>query len=186
MLEIIISMLVFLIGAAKKGRPRRRRGIMVANCDHELSLGTLALNTAVIDGIQGNADRPIWFVSVDGIWSIKELTDLDGPIVVGYAHSDYTVTEIKEFLEINAGFNFSDMLTRERQARKIRVAAVLQPSGGAETDWVANDGRPIRTKLNWGCPSGSTLNMFAYNRGAALTTGAEVQLSGCKVYFRPN
>ncbi len=102
------------------------------------------------------------------------LTAGDGPIIVGYAHSDFSVTEIKEAIEASASISVGDQVAQERANRKVRLVGQL-------TDLVEelNDGKPVKTKLNWLIPIGKEVNIFAYNDGAALlTTGAVVSCSG--------
>ncbi len=178
-------LLAFLSMAKAKSRRGKRRYVLVAQGDSEIALATLAAQTAITAAFQANADRPIFVISADGIWTVKDLTVADGPIVVGWCHSDYTVTEIKEYLEGNTGFTRASMTEREIQTRKIRVAGIISSNEGTGTDAVLNDGKPIRTKLGWSQPAGTTINMFAYNKGTDLTTGAELQVTG-KVYFKNN
>ncbi len=177
-------LLAFLSMAKKRGR-RRGRYVLVAQGDAEIAGSTLAAVTALTGAMQAVADRPIFLISVDAAWTWKDITLGDGPLTVGYAHSDYTVTEIKEYIEGNTGFTRASMTEREIQTRKIRIAGVLNPDAGGGVDASLRGGDIVRTKLGFSIPAGETLNAFIYNKGTALTTGSEVQLT-FKVYFRPS
>ncbi len=105
---------------------------------------------------------------------MTDLTANDGPIVIGLAHSDYTVTEIKEALEASTAIDAGNLIAQERANRKVRIIGTMN-----EVRESLNDGQPISTKLNWLMTIGKTVNLFAYNDGAALlTTGAVVALNG--------
>ncbi len=108
-------------------------------------------------------------------WGITGLTVGEGPITVGYAHSDYTVTEIKECLEANTAISQGDKVANEKSNRLVRVVGTL----GGSPNSVLNDGKPIATKLNWLITIGDQVNMFFFNEGtSSLTTGAVVNCAG--------
>ncbi len=105
----------------------------------------------------------------------------DGPVTVGFAHSDYSVTEIKEALESALSISPSDKISAERARRLVRIVGQFTPqvqdatSGGM----VLNDGKPISTRLNWPMSIGMQVNIFAYNNdNNALQTGAIVHAMG--------
>ncbi len=114
-------------------------------------------------------------MSIKGVWSLTDLTANDGPILVGYAHSDYSVTEVKECLESNAAIDQGDKIAQERSNRLVRVVGIMN-----DVRSTLNDGKPITTKLNWLINIGDSVNMFFYNDNSAnaLTTGANVELNG--------
>ncbi len=102
------------------------------------------------------------------------MTAGEGPLTIGYAHPDYTVTEIKECLEAQAAIDLGDKVAQERSNRLIRVIGMID----AEND-VLNDGMPVTTKLNWVMPAGQTPNLFVFNESTGpLTTGSSVKLAG--------
>jgi len=176
MYEILIVLIAALavIMAAK----RRRWTAADANVPFqaEKSLGTLGNLTAIVGALVDASDNEYRAISVKSTWSIRDFTAGEGPISVGYAHGDYTATEIKEFLESGAAMTRNDKIAAEQANRLIRLVGVFSGQG---TDETLNDGKPIRTRLNWVIPDGGAINQFAYNHsGAALTTGAEVVQQG--------
>ncbi len=107
-------------------------------------------------------------------WSIEGLVATEGPITVGLAHDDYTVTEIKEALEAAAAIDPGDKIAQEQANRLVRVVGTL----GQATE-ALNNGEPISTKLNWLIGVGHAINMFAFNEStAALTTGSTIHCIG--------
>ncbi len=178
MLEIVLLFTMLLLaGYRKGGYPSRGRyslrGVRFAN---SITLGTLANITVITSGTTGVADGAYRMISIQGVWSLKDSTGNEGPIVVGYAHSDYTVTEIKEALEANASISVGDKVANERSKRLVRIVGQFDGTG---QDRTINDGRPLKTRLNWFIPIGDEVNMFAYNdSGATLTTASVVDLTG--------
>ncbi len=151
-------------------------------------LGALASVTASIARLLSADLEQNYFVnSVDCTWSIKDFTVAvgDGPILVGFCHNDYSVTEVKEALEVSL-LGPANKIEQERQRRLVRIVGIMHPtqeSAGLEID-VMNDGKPIRTKLNWMIEEGKSLDLFTYNMGSSvLTTGAILDASG-SIYGR--
>ena len=105
----------------------------------------------------------------------------DGPVTVGYAHSDYSVTEIKECLEAFAAIDQGDKIARERANRLVRTVGTLGAGvvAGATSYDVLNDGKPVSTKLNWLINIGDSVVLFAFNESTgALTTGSFINAQG--------
>ncbi len=129
---------------------------------------------AVVGALTGSADGAYRVRSIKAAWNSIVLAAADGPLVVGYAHSDYTVTEIKECLESIAAISVGDLIAQEHANRLVRVVGTLNDA----TEDELNDGKPITTKLNWLIPIGKAVNMFVYNDGVAMTTGCVVSCNG--------
>lgn len=107
-------------------------------------------------------------------WNLQGLTAGEGPVTVGYAHSDYTVGEIKECLEATSSIDQGDKIAQEKANRLIRIVGTVDAE-----DSRLKDGLPISTKLNWKIAIGQNVNIFAFNEStAALTTGSSLKLSG--------
>ncbi len=173
MLEIVIILVLMLVGAAKKGRrTRRRAALVVLRYTFVLTLSTLANVTAVkVNVFTGNVTRDLFMQSIDCLWSMRDHTAGEGPIIVGFAHGDYTVTEIKECLEADT-LSLADRIARERSTRWVRDGGIFDGLGG---DTTLNDGRAKRTRLRFPIENGFNLAVWAYNQsGAALTTGATI------------
>ncbi len=141
----------------------------------ELALGTLGSDTALTVAIQGGTSTaPMRIVSVNSTWQISALTADEGPLTVGYAHPDYSVTEIKECLGSQAAIDLGDKVAQERANRLIRIVGTIDSE-----DERLNDGLPVKTRLNWLLPAGQTPNVFVWNeQTGALTTGSSLKLSG--------
>ncbi len=99
----------------------------------------------------------------------------DGPLTVGICHSDYSNTEVKECLESGASIDQGDKIAQEQGNRLVRIVGSMLP--GEEEN--LNDGKPIKTRLNWMIDIGSAVNVFVYNEGSgSLTTGSLMKLTG--------
>lgn len=161
---------------AKKGRGKRRFNLRRVRTTPSLALGTLGANIAITGALTGAADGQYRIMSAKQTWSMDDHTAAEGPIMVGYAHSDYSVTEIKEALEAAASISLGNKVAQEQANRLVRLVGVL---GGEVDSEALNDGKPITTKLNWAIPIGQNVNIFAYNDGlAALSTGSVVHAMG--------
>ncbi len=158
-------------------RPKRRaftlRGVRASP---SISLGALAAITVFAGAIFGNADGAYRIMSYTGTWSIENHTAGEGPIVVGFAHGSYTVTQIKEAIESGASISIGNKLADEHAGRLVRRIGTFS---GNSTEETLNDGKPIKTRLNWAIPIGTNFNLFAYNDSTAtLTTGTIVRTNG--------
>ncbi len=181
MMEIIILGIVIMMLMAKR-RPMGRyiRGTV----DEELDLGTLAARTAILVIFDNVVNERMLISSLVAIWSLADWTvaTSDGPVLVGVSHSDYNATEIEEYLEQTQSWNEGNKIAQEINTRKIRRIGVFQsPIGGVAADAVVlNDGKAIKTKLNWIMLQGQSLNIWAYNMGgsAFATTNPTLRAVG--------
>ncbi len=177
MLEILLIMIALFAMAKKGGKPRRRKfNLRRVRISPNLALTTLAAATVLTGPLTGASDAAYRAVVMKNSWTLSEFTAAEGPVTVGYAHSDYSVTEIKECLEITTAISPGDKVAQEKANRLVRVVGTFP----AEANSSLNDGKPISTKLNWFIPIGKAVNIFAFNEDAsnALTTGAFVNCAG--------
>ncbi len=186
MLEILVLLatIYLIVGAfPKKGRGRRSMsGYVKGNLDEELALGALASITLVgvaLDETMVEAGR---ISSLVAAWALGDWTAGagDGPITFGVAHSDYSDAEIEEVIENTGSWDTGDKISREVAKRQVRIIGTFRSDTLATTRMVVfNEGRPMKTKLNWKMTTGDTLKIFAYNNGAsALATGATIFANG--------
>ncbi len=159
------------------GRRRPRRQYIRGNIDESLSLGTLAAGTLVSDTFDEAAIEKTLISSIVAIWTLDGITIGQGPIEFGVAHSDYTDAEIEQVIETSGSWNPGDKIQQEVGRRLVRKIGVFTADA---IDVGVNDGKPIKTKLNWSLTTGLTLKMWAYNRsGSALsTTVPSMRVSG--------
>ncbi len=174
-LKYLKSIQMFMAKHPGRTNARRFGRYIKGNIDIDAALGTLAPKTAVLVASDTVVDRTL-VSSIVATYSLSGLTQAenDGPIEVGVAHSDYSLAEVEAFLELDTSWSETDLTDREIMTRKIRRIGVFDtPSqevtaGGAYT---LNDGKPIKTKLNWIVTDGQGLNFFHYNLGtSALAT----------------
>jgi len=160
---------------AQKPKKRSRRfNLRRVRFSVPQAMATTGNKVAVVGNLTGAADGAYRVKSVKAAFSSLNLAATDGPLIVGYAHSDYTVTEIKECIEASSAISVGDKIAQEKANRLVRIVGVLEEAANDDL----NDGRPISTKLNWLIPIGKIVNMFIYNDGIAMTTGCVVSCNG--------
>ncbi len=150
--------------------------------DESMLLGTLAAKDVILQAFGDTVKDRTFISSLIARYSITAFTKStsDGPILVGVCHSDYTAAEVEEWIENADSWDEGNMIQQEIAKRKIRMVGTFQnPVDEAAAD-VLNDGKPIRTKLNWILNQGQTLNLWAYNQGGSplATTDPVVQAFG--------
>ncbi len=155
---------------------RKRSGVRPAHISESLPLLTLANLDVLGEVLPDTVDKPTFILSIDATWSLNGLTGGEGPILVGWAHADYSDAEVEEWIENQGAWGTSDLVQQEVAKRKIRTAGEFS---GVAGDEVLNDGKFIRTRMKFMLNAGQTMRFWAYNRsGAALTTGASLLVEG--------
>jgi len=156
-------------------RKPRRFNLRRVRVSPEEPLLTAVTKVVLTQGVSGASTAQYRAMSLKGTWSISGLDAADGPITVGWAHSDYTITEIKECIEAVASISPGDKIAQEKANRLVRVVGTFVEGG----DDNLNNGKPVSTRLNWLITIGQQVNLFAYNDGdTTLTTGAIVNFLG--------
>ncbi len=157
---------------AKRNMGKYVRGIV----NVEKDCGSLATKSLVIQANPDVTTEEMRVSSVVARWSFSHNTPIAdaGPLLVGFAHSDYSGTEIEEYLENVDSWDVSDTVqSREISKRLIRQVGTFQ-SPTSITDAVhLNNGKPIKTRLNWPLATGQTVQIFVYNLG-----GAQISATG--------
>lgn len=164
---------------AKKHPRKRRMGRYIkGNVDERLDLGTLAGATLVAVAFDDAVTERTLISSLKATWSLKDVTPVEnsGPILVGIAHSDYTAAEIEEVIEATGSWDEGNKVTREVMGRQVRIIGTFRDRGVPLETVVLNDGRPIKTKLNWILTTGDTLDLWAYNLGTAAVATTDPQM----------
>jgi len=160
--------------------PKRRRRSMGkylrGNIELDMDLGTLGPRTAIAENAGDLVTESMLVSSIEAIYSLTGLTigDNRGPILFGVAHNDYATSEIEEFIEDVTGWDIGDLVAQEKANRKIRRIGIFPFNAPL------NDGKPIKTKLNWLLATGDTVKFWAYNLGtlALQTTDPNINIQG--------
>ncbi len=173
---ILLIMAVAVIGMAKRRRRRWNSNNQVVAIAAENGITTVIDQGVAALGLTIAADEEYRAISLNARWSIRDHTPGEGPIMVGLSHGDYTAAEIKEFIEATGMMTRGNLIAHEQGNRRCRRIGTF---AGVLAEETLNDGKPIRTKINWHIPVGKTLNSWAYNQsGATLTTGTVVVTQG--------
>ncbi len=168
---------------AKHGRKGRSMGKYLRGAvDEELALGTLASKTLVRAIFDNTVTESTLISSLVATYNLTGYTMVDnaGPITVGVAHSDYSAAEIEEVIEQTASWQAGNLVEQEKSRRKIRVIGTFSEEDLSSGSVALNDGKPIKSKLNWTLHTGQSLALWAYNNGSAAlaTTDPDVHLNG--------
>ncbi len=183
MLEILVILLAALALAKRKPVRRRRMGRYIRGAvDESMLLGTLGAKTLTIAVFGDTVSERTLITSIVARYSLTEFTKStgDGPILVGISHSDYSSTEVEEWIESTGSWKEADLVQREIGSRKIRMVGVFDNPVDEAAVSVLNDGKMIKTKLNWILTQGQSLDLWAYNMGTSplATTSPRVQVMG--------
>lgn len=159
----------------RKRKYSRRRKYLRGNVDEGIGLSTLGATTLISAIFDETVNERTKVSSVVATYALQDMptASADGPIVVGLAHSDYTDAEIEEVLENTGSWNEGSKVEQEIAKRLVRIVGQFQDSGAPGIE-VLNDGKPIKTKLNWIVNQGQTLKLWAYNAGSSALTGSAV------------
>lgn len=159
---------------AKSRRRRRSPNFAVIPDSTGITLGTLADATVVKGSTPPLVAQDFRHVSLDATVGVYGQTVGEGPVVIGFADNQLTVTEIKEALEAQP-LNANDIPAAEYAKRKVRVMGMFS---ALSIDEILNEGRPKRIKMRVEVPNGKGPPCpFAYNlSGGPLTGGAIVKI----------
>ncbi len=166
-----------------KHKGKRRSGVIAVEVDGSLALSTLASETVLAsnispsESVEGNT---LYAISADLLISLRNMTAGEGPIIVGCAHDDYSVTEIQEALQAD-NLDFTNKIEQEQGRRQVRRWGQFAVISSQE---VLNDGKPLRVYIRIPMELGHQIKIWAWNKsGAVLTTGGVLTWSG-KLFVR--
>ncbi len=117
MLEILLAMLPVILLAKHKGGSSRRYTLRKVRTIPKLTVGTLATLTVIVAALAPVSTAQYRLISCNHTWSLSGHTAGEGPYTVGYAFGDYSVTEIKEAIEIANSISPSDKIAQEKGNR---------------------------------------------------------------------
>ncbi len=180
---LIYITLIAMLAMARRPKRRRRMGRYIrGSVEEQVSLGTLAGQTLIRAGFDQTVNERTLVSSIVATYDVKNFTSgaAIGPLMVGIAHSDYTNAEIEAWIEDTGSWDEGDLVRQEIGNRKIRFVCELRAGATAADGFVANDGKPIKTKLNWILLQGQTLSLWVFNLGGSAigTTIPIVQATG--------
>ncbi len=148
----------------------------------QASPGALAAGAVVEEAIVSATTDPLRIITLEASYSWSDIAAaIDDGCVFGVAHSDYDATEIEECLESFASIDLGDKIAQERSKRLVREIGTISSAGVVAVGGSApfNDGRPVKTRLNWMMSTGDQLVMWIRNAsGAVWTTGSRVTVAG--------
>ncbi len=159
-----------------KHKGRKRGRYLRGRIDEGLSLGTLASKTLVSDTWDGSVTERTLVSSIVSTWMIDNLASGQGPLLFGVAHSDYSDAEIEAVIENAGSWDEGNKVDQEIAKRLVRtIGTMISDLPSSPGDTTVNDGKPIKTKLNWILTEGDTLKMWVYNMSTvALSTAVPI------------
>ncbi len=165
--------------AKKSSRRFNLRKVRIAA---STAIGALAASAVISGAMTAASANKYRVTSVKASYSISDLgAGIDDVQQFGIAHSDYTAAEIEECIEATGSVDIGDKIAQERANRLVREIGTMEsgsspPTGGALS---FNDGRPVKTKLNWVIGIGDTLVLYVRNgSGTVYTTGSNIVAKG--------
>ncbi len=120
--------------------------------------------------------------SVKVTWAISDFTPGAGigPFLVGWAHSNYSNSEVEGYLEAASSWDRGDLTSQEVRSRRVRIVGQINSPSSLNSTEFLNDGMPVKTKLNWILTEGDTLKAWIYNQGdgTVVTTTPNLTVFG--------
>jgi len=168
---------------ARKGtsRGRRKFNLRQVRIFASGTIGALAALDVVSNPVTVTSLNPYRLISVHASYSLSDQgSTIDDGYEFGLAHSDYTAAEVEECLEASASIDIGDKVAQEKSNRLVRSIGIITAGGPITAGGLNfNDGRKVRTKLNWKIGIGQTLNLWVRNgSGVVYTTGAKLLMAG--------
>lgn len=159
------------------------KGYMRGNVNEHIDVFSLAAETLLSAAFDETVTERALISSLVASWAFSFSTPTvnAGPYRVGVAHSDYTSAEIEEWIEATATWDVAEKLvSKEIGRRLIREVGVLHAAALVTQVVTLNDGKPIRTKLNWILNTEQTIRVWIYNMGSAASAAetAILQVEG--------
>ncbi len=161
---------------AKKSQ--RRFNLRKVRIAASTAVGALAAGDVISGAMTAVSANKYRVTSIKASYAIADKAVIDDTQQFGIAHSDYTAAEIEECLEATASIDVGDKIAQERANRLVREIGTMVDYGES-TDGGFNDGRPVKTKLNWTIGIGDTLVLYVRNgSGTVYTTGSTIVAKG--------
>ncbi len=145
------------------------------------ALGALATKDVVVSAITSAVADKLRLISVNFSYTWVDIAAaVDGGMEFGLCHSDYSAAEVEECLEAANSIDLGDKVTQEQANRLVRsIGSMSSVSAATGQEAVFNDGRKMKTRLNWLLSAGDTLNVWMRNgSGIVYTTGSSIEIQG--------
>ncbi len=156
---------------------RKGRSLVPLKFQTQVSLLTLASNTALSVVTVDSLEQDFDIVSTHMTLALRDMTDGQGPLDVGLAEQGYSDSEIVENQDASPLSQYGPAW--ERSNRKIRLYGTFSGEGAER---VLNDGLAIKRKLflkAFGHSTFGAAQVWIINRSAApLTTGGALEVTG--------
>ncbi len=164
----------------KKKSGRRRFNLRKVRNSNALAVTALTTQDLVKGAMSAAVTATTRIVSMEMIWGWSDIgAAIDDGLEFGVAHSDYTAAEIEEAIEANSSMDLGDKVRQEQANRLIRSIGVITGQGIAGGGLTYNDGKPVKTRLNWLLTIGDTIDVWVRNSsGVVYTIGSSLTSLG--------
>ncbi len=163
------------------GKPSYHRNYRLRRVRMAAAIGAGALASVdVQSGVLGDpTEDKLRVISVEFAYAWGGKQPADDGCQFGLAHSDYSAAEIEECLEAQGAIDLGDKLAQEQSNRLVREIGIMSGGDSAAGGIMFNDGRPVKTRLNWLLAAGDQLQLWIRNSSAVIwTTGSTVSVTG--------
>ncbi len=165
-----------------KKRKSRRFNLRRVRIAASLACGALAtVDVATPAPIHAVAADKFRVISLNCSYNWLDIADaIDDGAQFGVSHSDYTDAEVEECLEASGSIDLGDKIAQEKANRLVRQIGNFGSLSGSNLGGrMFNDGKPVRTKLNWLMSASDTVNLWVRNSsGVVWTTGSKIGITG--------
>ncbi len=143
------------------------------------TVGALASTDVASSVIGDPAEDKLRFISLNASYSWTGKTTVDDALEFGLAHSDYTASEIEECLESQGSIDLGDKIAQEQANRLVRTIGTISGDATQAGGVPFNDGKQIKTRLNWLMAAGDQLQLWVRNGSAIVySVGSNVSVVG--------
>ncbi len=166
---------------ARHGRRRRRSfNLRKVRLVSATAAGALAAKDVTVGPMTNASTNPYRLMSIELAWSLDDIgATTDTSFEFGVSHSNYNAAEVEECLEAEAAIDIGDKVAQEQSNRLVRSIGYMVGEPGTGAGMSFNEGRPVKTKLNWHIGIGNTLNVWIRNGSNTVwTTGAIITSVG--------
>ncbi len=154
------------------------RGVIIRQSD-VITLGTLGAKTVLKQDTPIVITEDFRMLKAELFVSIVAATfdDLDGPLVIGIANDELSVTEIKECLEAGGPVGRDDAVGNEQALRAVWPIAHIMNAASENSHALMAQQMPLTVKPRWTFSNANGWTIFVYNQGSSvLATGGIIQL----------